>query len=406
MNPRINPDDPGGRLDDVIAQRLRTTAPPVVPQHVLEDALVRISRTPQQRGTWLTGGAPRLLAVAAVIALAAVVGLQLPAMLNSIGTDPTLEPSPSSNVTPTSTPAGSASVEPSPSPSPAIQPPSAEPAPTADARSDETLLSFVRRCSVTPPIIGPLTTILGDGRVIWPRMTAPDSNAVLSMRTLSEAGLARVRDEFANSGLFDADAVYRHERRADAPEGPGHGSCVYDFSWTGGGDTVHVTASMWFGDEEEETYYEPSPERRTLDALAQRLADPESWLDPSDWTDPGAAPFEPDSYLVVASVYDGTGFATLGAPDFDAVSWPFADGPDTFGTDVVGGGRCDVASATDIATLAAELAGAGMEQFERPADGAMLTLPWEARGAAVDLQLYPQRPDDEPPCGGSTVIDG
>ncbi|CAN5273152.1 hypothetical protein BH23CHL9_BH23CHL9_03150 [soil metagenome] len=413
MNRRLHPDDPS-RLDEVIAQRLRTTAPSAAPQHVLEEALARISQTPQQRGTWLSSRAPRLLAVAAVIALAAVVGLQLPAMLNSIGTDPTPEPSPSFNATPTSTPAltpaGSASVEPSPSPSPAIQTPSAEPAPTADAQSNETLLSFVRRCDVIFGILGPLTTILGDGRVIWPRMTAPapDGNSVLSVRTLSEDGLARVRDEIASSGLFEDDAVYRHERRADAPEAPGHGLCVYDFSWHGGGGTVQVSANMWFGDEEEETYYEPSPERKTLDTLAQRLADPESWLDPSDWTDPEAAPFEPDSYLVVASVYDGARpeFATLGAPDFDTVSWPFADEPDTFGSEIVGGGRCDVASAADIATLAAELADAGMDQFERPADGPMLTLPWEARGAAVDLQLYPQRPDDEPPCGGSTVIDG
>jgi negative regulator of sigma E activity len=141
MNRRLHPDDPS-RLDEVIAQRLRTTAPSAAPQHVLEEALARISQTPQQRGTWLSSRAPRLLAVAAVIALAAVVGLQLPAMLNSIGTDPTPEPSPSFNATPTSTPAltpaGSASVEPSPSPSPAIQTPSAEPAPTADAQSNET----------------------------------------------------------------------------------------------------------------------------------------------------------------------------------------------------------------------------------------------------------------------------
>ena len=120
----------------------------------------------------------------------------------------------------------------------------------------------------------------------------------------------------------------------------------------------------------------------------------------------GAVAFQPESYLVLAVVYEGgTELATEGAPDVDAVAWPFAEPPDAFG-EAVSNGQCDVASAEAIDRFAGELAAAGMEQFERPADGPMITLPWAAGDASVEVIIHPQRPDGEPPCGGSIVGDG
>ena len=390
------------RFDDLVAERLRAGASRPAPAGLLDATLSRISATPQRRrGGWLGGTMPRLLAAAAVIALAVVVGTQLPGLLNRpVGTD----------TSSTASPTPSATLEPSPSPSAA---PSASVAPTPSPTSgsavgpDETLLSLIRRCDVTPLIVGPHTTVLADGRVIWPRQVSPESLPSLSVRRLSDAGLTRLIDEITRSGLFNADATYQHERRSDTPEPPGHGGCVYDFDWRPAPDAVHVTSSMWFGDEEEGMYYEPAPERKALDAIAQHLVEPEAWFTPAEWVDSEAVPFEPPSYLVLARIIPGSpSLATEGAPDVDAISWPFAEPPDAFGDEAADDGRCAIAEAAAVQTLAAELASAGMEQFDRPADGPSISLPWNARNAVVEMTLYAQRPDGEPPCGGSIPPNG
>lgn len=386
------------RFDDMVAERLRADAPRGAPPGLMDATLSRIDATPQPRRGWWGGTLPRLLAAAAVIALAVLLGTQLPGLLNRpVGTDA----SPSASASP--------SLEPSPSPS-AAPSVSATPTPTSTPGSavgpDETLLSLVRRCDVLPPIVGPHTTVLGDGRVIWPRQISPEAIPSLSVRRLNDDGLTRLIDEITGSGLFTTDAMYQHKRRAGTPEPPGHGGCVYDFDWMGAPDAVHVTSSMWFGDEEEGTYYEPAPERKALDAIAQHLVDPEAWFTSDEWVDSEAVAFEPPSYLVVVRVIPGSTLATEGAPDVDAISWPFAEPPDAFGDEFADGARCAVAEAAAVQTLAAELALAGMEQFDHPADGPSISLPWSARNAVVELTLYAQRPDGEPPCGGSLPPNG
>jgi hypothetical protein len=161
---------------------------------------------------------------------------------------------------------------------------------------------------------------------------------------------------------------------------------------------------MWFGDEEESAYYEPSPERLALHQLAIDIQDPEAWIDPSGWEDSEAVPFVPVTYLVLAGVTSPQ-LPTEGAPDVDAVTWPFDQEPDAFG-EPVGDARqrCAIADAAAIEVLAAELAAAGLEQFEGVPNGANVTLPWGSRDAALDLFIYPQMPDGEPPCGGSAPV--
>ena len=383
-------------LDELITQRLHAAAPSDAPDRLLDSAMSRISDTPQRAGGWFGAPAGRLLAAAAVLVLAVIVGFQVSGLIGRpVGNDVSPSPSATAAATEGASPSSSATSSAAPSAS-APAPVETEPA----IAGDETLLSLITICDVLPPIVGPTTTILGDGRVIWPRTTAADPAPVLSVRRLSDQGLATVRDEISGSGLFEADAVFRPEPLPGS-EPPGHGACQYDFDWRGGEDPIHVSSTMWFGDDEESTYYEPAPEREALDALAQRLVDPEAWLDASDWADAEAVAFQPESYLVMAVVYEGgTEGATEGAPDVDAVAWPFPEPPDAFG-DAVSDGRCDVATADVIEGFAADLAAAGMEQFESPADGPTITLPWAAGDASVDIVIHPQRPDGEPPCGGS-----
>lgn len=401
MTRRPTPD--ASDLDALVSRRLSVRAPVAAPPHLLDRAMARVAETPQGHST------PRRvlpwLAAAAVIALAVLVGMQVPALLDrTVGTNPS--PTPGATTSPA---APTETASPTDGPMPTEEPTPTDPTPTESAATglgpDDTLLSFVRQCDVLPPIVGPTTTVLGDGRVIWPQMESVQGPSVLSERTLGDAGIDRLIAEIRDNGLFETDAVYRHERRPGTPEPPGHGLCVYDFIWHADDEPVHVSSTMWLGDEEEETYYEPAPERRALDDLARRLADPESWFDADEWAEAAATPFEPDSYLVLARLFDGAQLATLGAPDIDEVSWPFAEPPHAFGDELPQGMRCGVAPAADAERLAAELAAAGMEQFERPADGPMLTLPWAARDSAVEILLHPQRPDGEPPCEGSEVAD-
>ncbi|MEA2652138.1 MAG: hypothetical protein QOI85_1859 [Chloroflexota bacterium] len=387
----MNPTD---RFDHQITEHLRTEAPRETPAHLLDETMSRIADTPQRGGGWLGRPAVRLLAAAAVLVLAVVAGAQFAGLIDPpVGSS--ASPSPSASASPS--PSASATTSPS-------EKPTAEPSSTPTARGpDETVLDFIQRCDVPPPVVGPSVSILADGRVVWNRLNQ-DQSSTLSVRRLNPEGLAQVRDAVTGTGLFDADGVYRLVRRAGTGDPPAHGYCVWDFVWEGGPAPVRVSSTMWFGDEEESAYYEPSPERLALHQLAIDVQDPEAWIDPSGWEDAAAMPFVPLSYLVLAGVTSPQ-VATEGAPDVDAVTWPFAQAADAFGEPVGDGQqRCGIADAAAIEQLAAELAAAGLEQFEGVPNMAMVALPWGSRDAAIDLFIYPQMPDGEPPCGGSVVV--
>jgi hypothetical protein len=383
------------RLDDQLIEHLRTDAPRQAPDHLLEATMNRISSTPQGGAGLFARPAVRLLAAAAVLLLAVAAGTQFAGLIGPpTGDDASPSPSASASASPSapvSEPSTEASAEPSATPV-AVGP-------------DDTLLSFIQRCDVEGPIVGPSVTILGDGRVIWYRLNE-DESSTLSVRQLNGRGLTQVVDAVTTTDLFDADGTYRLVRRPGTPEPPGHGLCTWDFAWSGGDAPVRVSSTMWLGDEEEAAYYEPAPERLALHDLAINVQDPEAWIDASGWADPEAAPFAPLTYLVLVTSTVAEA-ATLDAPDVDAVTWPFEDGPDTFGEPTgEEQQRCGIADAAAIETLANELAAAGLEQFEHITGGPNVTLPWAARGAAVDVLIYPQRPDREPPCGGSETLDG
>ena len=350
-------------------------------------------RPPPSRPGPLSTTKGKLIAGALVLLVAIVVGTQLPRLLDRPAATGA-SPSPSASPTPSATAEPTESPTPEPSPSPSPTPVSGE-LPTGPA---DALMSFTATCDVVPPVNVPATTVLTDGRAIW-----RSDDGSLQVRQLTPESLGDFTEQVISTGLFEASASYDLERRPDTPDPPGHGLCHWGFVWNDGGEDVEVGSVMWLGDEEEAMYYEPSPERETLHALAEQLMDPPTWYEEDGWVQPEAVSYEPETYLVVASVTVPQ-LATQGAPDFDEITWPFDVPPDEFGVEYGVGGdppsRCDTASAEEVEALAAELADAGLEQFEAPPlSGAGAALPWEARDAAVDLAFWVSLPDGRPSCG-------
>lgn len=338
---------------------------------------------PTSRGP--LGSTPLLLVAVAVIVIVAVAAAVLTGLIGSPA---------AADATPTPLPTAVASPTPADSPSPSVEPtPPGGELPSGPAAG---VMSFAPACDVVPPVNVPATTVLEDGRVVW-----RTDDGGLVVRQLTTESLADFSEQVRSTGLFDTSASYDLERRPGTPDPPGRGLCVWNFTWNDGGEEIDVASVMWLGDDEEALYYQPAPQRETLHALAEQLMDPTGWYAEDGWIQPEAVPYEPQTYLVLASVTVPQ-IATQGAPEFDEISWPFDAPPDEFGVEFGLGDpptRCDVVDAEAAEALAEELAAAGLEQFEmRPLSGAGAALPWAARGAAVDFTFWVSLPDGRPGC--------
>lgn len=372
-------------LDDLIRDRLRTDAPREAPGHLFDTTMHRIAGTPQ-RGGWLAHPAARLLAAAAVLLLAVVAGTQLAGLVGRpVGDDA----SPSPTVAPSASPSQSAT----------IPSPSASTTPSASATTDDGLVLRIELAGggpTYPTQYLPWLTLMGDGTLIWQPVPPETGDPSLVTRTLTEQGLADLRQEIFGSGLLGSDATHELEPRAGV-EPPGRGVGVYTFTADDGGGQAVVSSVQWLGDEDEATYYEPSPERQQLDALAQRLRDPESVLDPSAWA--GAAePYEGTDYrLWLTPTRDVPPYDTADASE---IPWPF-DGPlDEFGEP--SGSQppvtlCGAISRDEAAAIIDALAPLGYAQvgLDRATTG---SLDWAEGNGIVDFFILPLMPDAYPEC--------
>src|SRR5690606_5635156 len=123
---------------------------------------------------------------------------------------------------------------------------------------------------------------------------------------------------------------------------------------------VVVTSVGWLGDEEEAQYYEPAPERRALDELANQLRDPESLLGEDAWSGPAAA-YEADDYLLVLTTYRDV--PPYGNPDVSEVPLPIDGAVDEFGEGYGGGqpaARCGVIDSDEAAAIVDALTSLGV----------------------------------------------
>ena len=379
------------RLDDLIRDRLRADAPPEAPARLLDATMDRIAHMPQRGGGWLTHPAARLLAAAAVLLLAVVAGTQLAGL---VGRQVGESPSPSPSVAPSTSP------NVSPSASAPIPSPSASTEPSASAVADDALvlrIEFGGGGPTYPSQSVPWLTLMGDGTLIWQTVPPPQEvDASLITRTLTEQGLADLREQIFGSGLLDASAEHELEPLPGVSP-PGRGVGVYLFTADGGDGQVVVRSLQWLGDEEEATYYQPSPERRELDALAQRLRDPESLVGPDAWAGP-AEPYEGTEYLLWLTPYrDVPPFDTA---DASQIPWPFDVPLDEFGEESGSQPpvtRCGAISRDDAAAIVDALASLGYASvgLDRATTG---SLDWAEGNGTVDLAILPVMPDGYPDC--------
>lgn len=156
------------------------------------------------------------------------------------------------------------------------------------------LLEFEYGCDVTGPLRMPATTILEDGTVI---STAPRGSTI-EIAGLSADGIAAIHDDVLSLPALRVSADYTPVLRPDAGEAPGHGACLYRFTVGPDPDPIVVSSISWFGDEEEAAFYEPSPERRILDAIAQNLIAIRTVLHDSQWVDPRGLPYTAAEYTL------------------------------------------------------------------------------------------------------------
>lgn len=163
------------------------------------------------------------------------------------------------------------------------------------------LLRLDQVCDVTFPPLPPATTILTDGTVlltvgdVGPGDPGPQPWRI---GTLAPAGLEHIQANVLGSPYLRASAEYLAEPLPGA-EPPGHGGCVHEFT-VGGGEIV-VSAVGWFGGEEEEAFWQPSPERKTLTEIAENLVALDDVLDDALWSVPPTVPYLAGTYTLVVA---------------------------------------------------------------------------------------------------------
>jgi hypothetical protein len=247
----------------------------------------------------------------------------------------------------------------------------------------------------------PVFMVTEDGTVIW-RPVSDTFFAGYLTRRLTDDGLAELRQILFGDGLLDADATYELEPLPDA-EPPGRGGFAHTFTRGEGADEIVVTSVGWLGDEEEAAYYEPSPERRALDELANALRDPESLLGEDAWAEP-AASYEAGDYLLVATAYRDV--PPFGNPDVSEVPLPIDGAVDEFG-EAYGAGpppaRCAVVTRDDATAIVEALTNLGIaEENSVGLDRVTAaSLDWADGNGTVDLWLLPRMPGEYPDCDSS-----
>ncbi|HEX7171277.1 MAG TPA: hypothetical protein VF365_01575 [Candidatus Limnocylindria bacterium] len=345
-------------FDRTLETWLRRQAPPQAPDRVLEAALQR-AESESQRRSWLhrlAGGTPmtimlRVATVAAVLAIAAFIGLQFSNLPDNIGASPTPIPSPSA--------------EPSESAAPSVVPESAEP-----SVEPSTAGLVVRLLGGGEAGRVHVVTIVDDGRVITTDPNPAGGVDAPIERRLTAEGVQLIRDEMDATGLSFADSA------SYMPVGPGGESPpmggagpALEVGQPGGGTAV--IAWVLFNDIDDLYDLEPQPEAEALEALATRLSTLEEWLPASAWADATGVPFEPERYR--AWIYSQQWESSLDELPVEAatVAWPLVQGSDAFGDavdgvaqeSIEGSGppRCRVVTAGEAVPVVEALEAAGAE---------------------------------------------
>ena len=139
-------------------------------------------------------------------------------------------------------------------------------------------------------------------------------------------------------------------------------------------------------------------------ALAERLADRESWLPADAWAvgPTAAARYAPAEFLLVMAIEDGPGRRDL-ALDIADVDWPLAGRPESFGKVAAEPGpgvagwlwRCDPVTPAEALLVQRALAAAPLRSVGENLDA---DLDWAASRKHLTVSLVPLLPDDPISC--------
>lgn len=248
----------------------------------------------------------------------------------------------------------------------------------------ELAFRFRVMCDVQPPLVPPLLTVTTDREVV---MASQPSDGGWRTGRLTPAAFGDLMALLDHPALAES-ARYVPVRRPEAGEPPGHGLCVFEFTFGPPEDRVQVTSVSWFGDEEEAMFYEPSPERKALDELAQRLQEPGLLTDAAWESPPGT--YEADAFL--AWIQTDAGPSPPGVPAADDLD--VLGDLSTFGVPA-SIGRCGYLDRDEVEELAEAFAGS-----EAPLDPlAVSYLTAAAEPGPASIIVSPIMPDAYPTCG-------
>lgn len=376
-------------FDQTLEAWLRREAPPQAPDRVLDAALERVAAQSQQRG-WLNrlqrgtqmGRIVRVTAVAAMVAIAAFIGLEFSNLTSDVGNSPS--PSASISAEPTQTGAPSTSSSPAPSADPAVG------------------RLVLRLESGTETGVFHVVTVLEDGRIIT---NSGQGGAPFVERRLTAAGVQLLRDELDATGLTDTSANYPPiPKPGIEPPGRGGDGHTLEVGLSSGGTAVISWERVA---DDNDLYYEPSPEREALDRLAVRLNPfADQWLPANAWADANARPYAPARYRIYIYSQEWGGSLDDLPVESATVSWPLDEGIDAFGDvmkDPAGDpveGRCGVVSAEEATAVIEALEAAGATPADRT--WTSFDLGDRATSRVVTITLEPILPD-ETSCEGATI---
>jgi len=317
---------------------------------------------------------PTVAAVAAVVAIAALIGFQLNNLISNIGSSPSPSASPTTDASPSS--------------------------PSDDAAGSLVLRLMGGGEAGRTHIV----TVLEDGRII-----TMDQGAFVE-RTLTPAGIQLLRDELDATGLTDTSADYSPVANPGV-EPPGYGGAgpSLEVGQPGGGTAV-ITWFL-FGDTEQD-YFQPQPEAETLEALAARLSTLDEWLPASAWADSNARPYVAERYRIFINTQQWGGSLDDLPVEAATVSWPPVDGIDIYADAVENltqepefSLRCREATAADGTALLEALEAAGATPDVDPMiPGTSFALGHRATSRLVTITLEPILPAADTSCGAETTF--
>lgn len=241
-------------------------------------------------------------------------------------------------------------------------------------------------------------SIYEDGLLLAPGLDpmSLDPDYWMVGRRLTAEGVEHLRDVVVSSGLF-ADSASYVPISLPGVEPPGRGASGYSLMTGLGDDEVTVDWISLFGDDDQ--YYEPSPERGTLDELARHLIGIQDWLPESEWLQRDPCGYEPARYRVFTRAQTAVNITEL---DISDVPWPLGgriqDWGEPLGVPPNGELRCGIEPRLGAADVLHKLRAAGATDFSVGELGSAawfwLRMGDRSRSQVIDVYLRPMLPDE------------